>query len=227
MVEKGGVPVAFEDATGHDEEFSAGVEDEGFHEAFADFAIDGGSDFFGSVVPGEFLPKLFSVSGGGISGAAHAGEVEGLVVGGEVEGEDAAGVVVALDDAPAGEVGRLNAGDFLAALFEIPEDDFAHEVAGGEEFAVVRERDRLDGWSVGEGMAEFAGGDVEDFDRGFGFGRGLVFVAAAEVLAGGGGNEGSVGRDAGLPGPEVVGFDLFCFLLLPGVDPFEVSVVAG
>ena len=137
VVEEGGVPVAFEDASGHDEEFSTRMESEGFHEAFSDFAFDGGAGFFDTIVPGEVLPELFSISGGGISGAAHAGEVEGFVVGREVEGEDAAGVVVALDDAPTGKIGSLDAGNFLTVLFEVPEDDFAHEVAGGEEFAVV------------------------------------------------------------------------------------------
>ena len=42
-------------------------------------------------------------------------------------------------------------------------------------------------------MTEFAGGDIEDFDRRFGFGSGFVFVAAAEVLSGGGGDEFAVG----------------------------------
>lgn len=76
MVEEGGVPVAFEDATGHEEEFSTRMEGEGFHEAFADFTGGGGAFFFGAVVPSEFLPELFAVSGGGVGGAAHAGEVE-------------------------------------------------------------------------------------------------------------------------------------------------------
>jgi hypothetical protein len=53
VVEEGGVPVAFEDAASHEGKFSALVEGEGFHEAFADFTICGGAFFFGAVVPGE------------------------------------------------------------------------------------------------------------------------------------------------------------------------------
>ena len=39
MVEKGGVPAAFENPAGHDEEVSVGMEGEDFHEAFADFTL--------------------------------------------------------------------------------------------------------------------------------------------------------------------------------------------
>ena len=51
----------------------------------------------------------------------------------------------------------------------------------------------MDRWGVWEGMEEVAGGDVEDFDRGLGFGGGFVFVTAGEILAGGGGDFGAVG----------------------------------
>ena len=137
MVEEGGVPVAFKNATRHEEELSIGMEGESFHEAFSDFTFDGFTGFFDAVVPSEFLPELLAVAGGRVGGAAHSGEVEGLVIGREVEGEDAAGVVVSFDDSPAGEVGCFDAGDFFPSLFEIPEDDFAHEVSCGEELTVV------------------------------------------------------------------------------------------
>ena len=76
VIEKSSVPVAFKEAASHEEELAFRVEGERFHQALPDFTIGGGAFFFGTIFPGKPLPELFAVSRSGISGGAHADEVE-------------------------------------------------------------------------------------------------------------------------------------------------------
>jgi len=172
------------------------------------------------------LPELFAVAGGGVGGGAHAGEEELFAIGREVHGVDAPGVVVALDDAPACEA-RGGPSGGLPAGGEVPDADFAHEVAGGEVFAIGAEGDGLHGRNVGKAVEEFAGGGVEDFDGGLALRGGFVFVAAAKVLAGDGGDAFAVWGEGGLPGPELVGLDGANGLALGEVVPAECAIVSA
>src|SRR4051794_18201072 len=92
--------------------------------------------------PGEALPSLFAIAGVGVAHRADAASDQRLAVGDERERVDAALVTVRLDDAPAREPRRREAGEQLTRR-HLPDADLPHEVAGGDVSAVRAEGDGL------------------------------------------------------------------------------------
>ena len=89
--------------------------------------------------PIESLPKLFSVAGGGVARGAHAADQQLVAVVGKAHVKNTASVVVALDNAPAGERAGCPLGDLLA-LGQVPYANLTHQVAGGQKTVVRAER---------------------------------------------------------------------------------------
>ena len=119
---------------------------------------------------------------------AHATHQQTVVVWRKPQGKDAAKVAVALDDAPAGEVGRGPAGHLLARA-GVPDANLSHQVAGSHKLAVVAEGDRLHRRHVGQAQQDLTGVGGHHTHRRLPFRGRLILVAASEVLAGDRGDE--------------------------------------
>ena len=106
-VEQGGVPFALRETARHQERLLVGMEPQHFHQAVPRIGVADLRDFARRIfAPGETLPGLFAVAGHRIDHRPHAAHEQFPAIRAEGQIEDAADIVVALDDAPAGEIRR-------------------------------------------------------------------------------------------------------------------------
>ena len=98
--------------------------------------------------------------------------------------ENSAGIVVALDDSPAGEIRRGHSCATCFAGRQFPDAHFAHQISGGEKLAVAAEGDACTGGTWLKLWTQLAGPRIVDAHRRLALRQRLILVAAADVLPG-------------------------------------------
>src|ERR1051326_465718 len=138
-----------------------------------------------AVLPGKTLPALGPVASHRIAHRSHAANVKIIAFWSEDHGENTAQIMMALDNAPACQVGCRPLGNQFAAG-NFPDANFTHQVAGGNVSAIGGKSHRLHWWNVTELLPPLAGFRIEDFDRRLALRSRLVFVAARFITPGDG-----------------------------------------
>src|SRR5438105_2797093 len=141
-IKEGEVPLTLEKAAGHYEKFFGGMECQSFHEALAAFPFMGLIELL-AIAPVKSEPALDAVACHGIAHWPHATNIEFLAVRVKGNREKAAEKMMALYNAPTGEVVGRPSRDLLARE-EVPHANLTHQVSGGQIFAIGGKCDCLD-----------------------------------------------------------------------------------
>ena len=199
------------------------VKGQGLHQPLTALSLVGLIQLLAGL-PLEGLPPLNSVARHGIAHRTHAAGVETLAVRRELEREHPAQEMVALDDAPTGQVVGLPLRDNAAGL-QVPHRHLAHEVASGHPAAVRAESHCLHRRQEVPGVLQRAARRVEHADGGLGAGCRVVLIATGPVLTGDTGHPSPVWRSRQIPRPELMGLNRSKFFAGGQIQPVQNAVI--